>query len=315
MVMDRIGIALVGAGKIVRDQHLPAIAADPSYELKGYVSPHSELPDVHAYPDLDALLTDPAVTAVSICTPPQPRHDIALKVLAAGKHAMLEKPPASTVGQIEDVRDVAAKAALSLFATWHSQHAPAVDTARRHLLGKVLHSVKVDWLEDVRRWHPGQAWIWEAGGMGVFDPGINALSILSRILPERLFVQSAELSFPSNQAAPIAVKLALQATSGAPVAATFDWRQQGPQTWDIRVETTDGGLVELSMGGSELKLNGQPQPVGPEREYPEIYARFAELVAGKESEVDIAPLQQVADAYLVGRRLEVEAFVDDTTNA
>jgi len=310
--MDRIGIALVGAGKIVRDQHLPAIAADPRFELKGYFAPHSDIQGARAYADLDALLADPEVTAVSICTPPQPRHDIALKALAAGKHAMLEKPPASTVGQIEDVRDAAAAARLSLFATWHSQHAPAVETARRYLAGKTLRAVKVDWLEDVRRWHPGQAWIWEAGGMGVFDPGINALSILSRILPERIFVQSAELSFPSNQAAPIAVKLSLQATSGAQVAATFDWRQQGPQTWDIRAETADGSLVELSMGGAELKLDGRAQEVGPEREYPEIYARFADLVARGESEVDIAPLQQVADAYLVGRRLEVEAFVDDS---
>ncbi len=36
--------------------------------------------------------------------------------------------------------------------------------------------------EDVRRWHPGQDWIWEAGGFGVFDPGINALSILTEVL-------------------------------------------------------------------------------------------------------------------------------------
>ena len=43
----------------------------------------------------------------------------------------------------------------------------------------------VTWKEDVRHWHPGQQWIWEAGGFGVFDPGINALSIVTKIMPDR----------------------------------------------------------------------------------------------------------------------------------
>jgi D-galactose 1-dehydrogenase len=308
--MQTIGIGIVGAGKITHDQHLPAIAADKRFGLKGYISPHTTLDGVRSYGDLDAMLADPEVSAVAINTPPQPRHDIALKALAAGKHVLLEKPPCAGVGLAEDLRDAAARAGRTLFTAWHSQHAPAVEPARQWLVDRKLSAVKVDWLEDVRRWHPGQAWIWTAGGMGVFDPGINALSILSRILPERICVNAAELSFPSNQAAPIAVRLGLQATSGAPVAAVFDFRQEGPQTWDIRVETTDGGLLELSLGGAEMKLDGVAQAVGPEREYPELYARFAELVAAGESEVDLAPLQHVADAYLMGTRIEVEPFID-----
>ena len=308
--MQTIGIGIVGAGKITHDQHLPAIAADTRFELKGYVSPNTTLDGLRNYGGLEAMLADPAVSAVAVNTPPQPRHDIALKALAAGKHVLLEKPPCAGVGLAEDLRAAADAAKLTLFTAWHSQHAPAVEPARQWLAGRKLQAVKVDWLEDVRRWHPGQAWIWTAGGMGVFDPGINALSILSRILPERLSVSAAELSFPANQAAPIAVKLGLQATSGAAVAATFDWRQLGPQTWDIRVETTDGGVLELSLGGAGLKLDGVAQAVGPEREYPELYARFAELIAAGRSEVDLAPLQQVADAFLMGTRVEVEPFVD-----
>jgi D-galactose 1-dehydrogenase len=47
--------------------------------------------------------------------------------------------------------------------------------------------VNVIWREDVRVWHPGQDWIWQPGGLGVFDPGINALSIITHILPARSF--------------------------------------------------------------------------------------------------------------------------------
>ena len=56
----------------------------------------------------------------------------------------------------------------------------------------------IEWTEDVRVWHPGQKWIWENGNFGVFDSGINALSILAKIAPGPVFVKSAELYYPSN---------------------------------------------------------------------------------------------------------------------
>jgi D-galactose 1-dehydrogenase len=45
-------------------------------------------------------------------------------------------------------------------------------------------------------------------------------------------------------------------------------------------------------------------------EYPALYRRFAELTANGECDVDLAPLQIVADAFLLGRRYMVEAFED-----
>ena len=82
------------------------------------------------------------------------------------------------------------------------------------LADRQIKSVIVEWKEDVRVWHPGQAWIWEPGGLGVFDPGINALSILTRILPRPFFLTRAELSFPRERAAPIAADLAFSDDGG-----------------------------------------------------------------------------------------------------
>lgn len=50
-------------------------------------------------------------------------------------------------------------------------------------------SARNTWKESIRRWHPGQEWILAAGGFGVFDPGITALSILTAVLPEPVFVE------------------------------------------------------------------------------------------------------------------------------
>src|SRR5690606_40163452 len=65
----------------------------------------------------------------------------------------------------------------------HSRMALAVAAARRWLADRTIHEGRITWREDLRKWHPGQDWILDAGGMGVFDPGINALSILTEILP------------------------------------------------------------------------------------------------------------------------------------
>ena len=161
----------------------------------------------------------------------------------------------------------------------------------------------------MRVWHPGQRWIWEPGGRGEFDPGINALSILTRILPTQLFVTAAELSFPSNCAAPIAADITMTDTSGLPIAAAFDFRQTGPQSWDIIVDT-DGGQLVLSRGGARLAIAGKTLVEAPDEEYLGLYRRFVELAATSTSDVDLSPLRLVADAFLLGSRRIVEPFED-----
>ena len=214
--MSPLRVAIVGFGKIARDQHVPAIAATEGVELAAIASRNASLPGVPHVATLDELLRDgPPVDAVALCTPPQVRRAQAAMALAAGKHVMLEKPPGATVGEIKPLVTAARAAQRTLFATWHSRFAPAVEPARQLLAGRKVNAVRISWKEDVRVWHPGQAWIWQPGGLGVFDPGINALSILTRILPQPLFVTSADLAFPANRDAPIAATLALSDAAGA----------------------------------------------------------------------------------------------------
>jgi D-galactose 1-dehydrogenase len=143
----------------------------------------------------------------------------------------------------------------------------------------------------------------------VFDPAINALSILTRILPQALFVTSAELAFPANRDAPIAAKLALSDAHDLKITADLDFLQTGPQSWDIDIET-DGGPVTLSRGGARLQAGDKQLVDATDTEYAGLYRRFRELTASGESDVDLAPLQLVADAFLLGRRRTVAPFED-----
>lgn len=301
-------LALVGIGKIARDQHIPAIAGEPAFDLAATASRNATVEGVAGYRALaDLLQAEPDIACVSLATPPQARYDDARRAIEAGRHVMLEKPPGATLSEVHDLQERAAARGVTLFATWHSRHAAAVSAARDWLSGRAIRSVRVDWREDVRRWHPGQDWIWEAGGLGVFDPGINGLSILTAILPDPLRLTAAELTFPSNRETPVAAELTFAPLGDAPVGAGFDWLETGEPVWNIAVET-DGGRMVLSEGGARLMVDGTEVATGPDREYPGLYARFAQLVAAGESEVDLTPLRHAADAFMLGRRVEGDPF-------
>ncbi|QGZ60003.1 Gfo/Idh/MocA family protein [Paraburkholderia acidiphila] len=301
-------LGIVGVGKIARDQHLPAIAGNPGFELVASASRNAEVENVRNYKDIGALLAaESDLDAVSLCAPPQVRYAQARAALEAGKHVMLEKPPGASVSEVEALRELAQKRGRTLFTTWHSRCASAVEPARAWLAERTIRAVHVRWKEDVRRWHPGQQWIWEPGGLGVFDPGINALSIVTRILPREVLLQGATLHVPSDCATPIAAELDCIDTDGVPVRAEFDWRHGPVEQWEIDVETTDG-LLSIAEGGKRLAIAGEPVALEAEREYSALYERFHWLIAHGTDDVDVRPLRLVADAFLLGRHVEVEAF-------
>ncbi len=309
--MRPIRIGIIGFGKIAQDQHVPSIQENARLELAATVSRqgngHPGVPCFASHGDMLRQVDE--LDAVAVCTPPSVRHEIARDCLEAGVHTLLEKPPGVTLSEVEHLTSLAAARQRSLFATWHARHNPAVAAAAERLAGQVIRSMQIVWHEDVRKWHPGQQWIWEPGGFGVFDPGINALSIATRIFPGELFVRDAELMFPENKQTPIAAHLNFASSvSGGELTADFNWRHRGAEAWNITFQT-DQSTLKLSEGGSRLFVD--EQEIAVERglgEYPSIYADFVDLVDERRSDVDIRPLRLVADAYLAGRRRLVEPF-------
>lgn len=306
-------IALVGIGKIARDQHIPAITASQDWELKACVSRHGAVADVENFTDFSTFLkTREDVRVVSLCMPPVPRFDYAQAALRAGRHVMLEKPPGASLAECHKLARLAEANRVTLFTTWHSREAGMVDAARDWLANQHLRQLQITWKEDVRLWHPDQDWIWEPGGLGVFDPGINALSILTKILPEPVHLTQAVLEVPENKQGPIAAKLQFAHPRGAEVSADFDWRQDGDQIWEIEATTLDGHM-RLSGGGANLCINGETIPgeaAAMAGEYPRLYARMAELVLAGGCDIDLEPLRHVADAFLLGRRKTTAPFYE-----
>ena len=305
--MRPLRIAIIGFGKIAADQHVPSIAANPRFELAA-TSSRSGVGPAPQFTDWRQLLDEvEGLEAVAITTPPSARYEIARECIERGLHALLEKPPTDTLGEIEDLACLAEGREVTLFTTWHAQHNPAVDAAAKALAGQRIASMDILWHEDVRKWHPGQRWIWETGGFGVFDPGINAFSIATRIFPGTLFVSSAELHYPEDAQTPIAAEIEFaSAVADGPLRCSLDWRRTEGEEWTITIRTAEGTEVRLENGGSLLSIDGKRQNFESPGEYPDIYARFALLIDERRSEVDVLPLRLVADCLLVGRRHMVE---------
>lgn len=304
---EPIRIGLVGIGKIARDQHIPAISRDPRFVLAATASRSGGVDGIPAYSDIAAMLAGPErIDAVSLCTPPAGRIDIARVAIDAGKAVILEKPPATTLADAEALVAAARDAGVPLFATWHSREAAAVEEARAWLADKTIGAARIVWAEDIRRWHPGQDWVLDAGGFGVFDPGINALSIITRLLPGSFTVEQAHLAIPQGRACPIAATVALR-SGDVPVAVELDFLRTGPQRWDIEIDTNAGPL-RLSDGGATIAIDDEPPRTAPNHEYARLYARFATLLAGGQSDADLAPLA-IVEAALNGGTIErVEPF-------
>lgn len=306
-----IRIALIGFGEIARGQHQPALTANADFELTAVVDPRVDA-DTTTRParftNFDALLaSDMTIDAVALCVPPQHRFALACQAVKAGLHILLEKPPGITLSEVTHLEQRAAAAGITLYASWHSRHAPAIEPARQWLAERRVTTVKIDWQEDVKVFHPGQTWIWEPGGLGVFDPGINALSIATHILPRPFALRKALLGIPANCETPIGARLTFADSAGAPIKATMDWRHTGEPCWQIQV-TTETGRLQLENGGERLAIDGETCIDEAKDEYGGVYAKFSALIHQGRSEVDLRPFMHVADALMLGLHRPVDEF-------
>lgn len=310
--MAKKKIAVIGIGKIAQDQHLPVIDKSPDFELAACVSTrglgHRDVPVFKTPAELYKAM--PEVKLVAICTPPGVRHAYVRQAIDAGKDVLLEKPPTPTITEFEDLVAYGEKKGKVLFQTWHSRYNAAVDTAKLILKDEGVASVRIDWRESVRKWHPGQEWVWEPGGFGVCDPGINAMSIFTKIMPFPVFVESARLKFPANRQTPVDVEIVFKSGEEhqPKLSAGFNWLEESGEIWTIAIETRKGTQLKLERGGTVLTVNGKETVANPSEEYEAIYERFAKLLKKGKSEMDGSPLRLIGDAFLLGARENVDEF-------
>lgn len=99
-----ISVGVIGFGKMGRIRH-EAISQNGHGRVVAVADPKQrpELPGVRYYPSAEALIRDPEVKAVFICTPNYLNKPLTIQALRAGKHVFCEKPPAFNAREMEEV--------------------------------------------------------------------------------------------------------------------------------------------------------------------------------------------------------------------
>ncbi|MBX3595831.1 MAG: Gfo/Idh/MocA family oxidoreductase [Sphingomonas sp.] len=300
-------VAIVGLGKIARDAHLPAIAENSDFDLVATVDPRGGWRDHPAFHSLDHLLESGiSIDAVSICTPPDVRFGLAARAIARGIAVMLEKPPAVSVAEAKELERRAVASKVGLFTAWHARMAPGLAPARNALADRTITSGRVVWREDVRQWHPGQEWIFGEAGFGVFDPAINAISLLTAIDPSLSMLRS-RLFIPAGRASPIRAEIALRGSAGGTIDCSFDFLWPGEPLWTIEL-STNSRTVTLEEGAHRLAIDGNPVNLPDGDEYGGLYRKFAHVARRGIAECDVTPLALVERCLTDGARFSTRPF-------
>jgi len=110
---------------------------------------------LRATTDLDAVLADPSIHVVDVCTPNDSHHAIAMAALRAKKHVLCEKPLAMTLAQAKEMAALAKKQKVRV-GLWHNyRRAPATALAAQMIARGDLGAIRQvravylqDWLAD-----------------------------------------------------------------------------------------------------------------------------------------------------------------------
>ncbi len=109
-----IKVGVIGCGTIANAAHIPAYMKNPQVEIKYFcdIIPERAQAAVEKYGcgipvvDYHDVISDPEVTAISVCTPNNVHAPITIDALYAGKHVLCEKPAARTYAEVETMMAV-----------------------------------------------------------------------------------------------------------------------------------------------------------------------------------------------------------------
>jgi len=147
---SRVGFGLLGAG-LIAPFHARALKASSVAELIAVADlDPNRLAKMTAefgcvgYSSLDAMLADPAIDAISVLTPNHLHYDAVLKAAAAGKHVLIEKPPAMSLRETDEMAAACAAAGVKACVTVQCRTRKAVQAMRHAVLegrfGKIYHA-------------------------------------------------------------------------------------------------------------------------------------------------------------------------------
>ena len=291
---ERIGVAIIGVGRIAVNEMLPAFAqskhAKPVALVSGdrakalKVAHQYDIPEsaVLDYKEVEKLAQMPEVQAVYIALPNSMHAEYTIRAAKAGKHVLCEKPMANSVAECQQMIDACRKAGKKLMIAYRSQYEPMdralVKMIRDKKLGtlKEFISVNSQNMGDPQHWRLKRAL---AGGGALPDIGLyclNAARFLSGEEPVEVtgnvwstpgdarFREVEEscqfvLRFPSGFIASCSTSYAAHKSQMFRLNGSDAWAEMNPAYAYNGIKLKVSRVVEGKEQASELQSGGKDQ--------------------------------------------------------
>lgn len=129
---DTVVWGVIGAGDVCEKKSAPAMYKIPNSKIKAVMrrnivkaedfARRHNVP--HWFDNVDKILSDPAINAVYIATPPDSHAELTIKAAQAGKAVYVEKPMARTYSECKTMVEACEKAGTPLFVAYYRRALP-----------------------------------------------------------------------------------------------------------------------------------------------------------------------------------------------
>jgi len=219
-----INWGILGAGGIAKRRTLPAMnqvgnarilaIMDKRYDELVQLSKEYNIP--YIYEKEEDLLENQEIDAVYVASPVSFHKEQALKVLAAGKHLLLEKPLGLDLDEAEEIikfsQKTAVKSGAAMAMRFHDGHRKIQTLVQDGKLGRI-----VSCRAQLTCWFPDMENNWRqirkmAGGGSLTDMGIHCVDLLRYILQDEVdrvggFVDTKTFHYEVEDSASILMKM------------------------------------------------------------------------------------------------------------
>lgn len=194
----KVGVAVVGAGFVGGQAHVPAFSKIPGSELVALggrteerIRKYSEKYRVRYYLDYDKLLDDTNVDVVVLAVPTSLHFEMCMKAIAKGKHVLCEMPLAPRAADARRLGGEADRAGVTLMPVLSFRFTPNYVKAKELVdQGRIGKPVAVSFREfiaakDLAAQWPAGSWAWDiekSGGYPDFTLSVWSIDLLRWLL-------------------------------------------------------------------------------------------------------------------------------------
>lgn len=158
------------------------------------------------YPDADAMIADPAIDVIDICTPNNLHAETLKKAILAGKHVLCEKPLCTTPEEAAEIEALAAKTGKTCGMVFNNRWLAPVLRAKQLIdegrVGRILHFeaqyLHNSCIDPARRvgWKQDKT---VCGGGTLFDLGSHVIDLMSFLCGRFCEVSGmSQIAYPSH---------------------------------------------------------------------------------------------------------------------